>query len=112
MNLIESYSHLRSKVLGPGYPNSRSTFRTFNDWMDEYNALLNQRRLTESCPQPLSVSSAALTAQSTFGAHVNLPLPYAQTRSITRSFLGNHPLIIASKATSAGADIQDSQDVD
>ncbi|KAI7971160.1 hypothetical protein EIK77_004675 [Talaromyces pinophilus] len=111
LTLIKNCSHLCSKVLGPDHPDSKSASRTINDWMDEYNTLPNQPLLTgNSCLQPLSVSPAVLAAQVTLRAHINSP--YAQKRSVTKPFLGNHPLIIAARTTSPGAEIQDTQDVD
>ncbi|EED11480.1 kinesin light chain 1 and, putative [Talaromyces stipitatus ATCC 10500] len=108
LTLMKQCSHLRNQVLGPSHPKSRSASCTFLDWVDEHKALSNQSPLTgNNCLQPLSASSAVLTAYVTRGVHINPP--YAPA---VKSFLGNHPLIIAARTPSPRAEGQDIQDVD
>jgi nucleoside phosphorylase/tetratricopeptide (TPR) repeat protein len=107
LTLMKQCSYLRNKILGPSNPKSMSSSRALNNWMDEYNALPNQ---PNSYLQPLSAPAApaaVLTAKSTRGAHINLP--YAPA---AKSFFGNHPLIIATRTPSPGAESQEIQDVD
>jgi hypothetical protein len=81
--------------------------------MDKYNTLIDQTMLTEnSCLQPLREVSAGSTAavraaRSTRGVQINLP--YAPA---VKSFLGNHPLVIAARTPSPRAEGRDMQDVD
>ncbi|EED12703.1 kinesin light chain, putative [Talaromyces stipitatus ATCC 10500] len=113
LTLMKQCSYQRNKVLGPSHPDSMSSFRALNNWMDEYNALIDKAPLTgNSCLQPLrevaaGSRAAVQTTQSTRGAHINLP--YAPA---VKSFLGNHPLIIAARTPSPRAEGQDIQDVD
>jgi tetratricopeptide (TPR) repeat protein/nucleoside phosphorylase len=113
LTLMKQCFHLRNKVLGSSHPHSVSSSRFLNDWIDEYNALIDQKPLTEiSCSQPLREVSAGSTAtmrnaQSTRGTHINLPHAPA-----LRSFLGNHSLIIAGRTPAPRAEVQDIQDVD
>ncbi|KAI7971162.1 hypothetical protein EIK77_004677 [Talaromyces pinophilus] len=111
--LMKQYSHLRKRVLGPSHPHSMSSSRSLNDWMDEYDALTDQTPLAEnSCLQPLrevsaGSTAAVRTAQSTRGVQINLP--YAPA---VKSFIGNHPLVIAARTPSPRAEGRDKRDVD
>ncbi|EED24533.1 kinesin, putative [Talaromyces stipitatus ATCC 10500] len=116
LTLMKQCSDLRNRVLGPSHPRSMSSSRALNDWMDEYNVLIDQTPLAkEKCPQPrreVSAESSAtvVTTLLTCEEHVNLPYPLR--RSAATLFLKSHPLIIAARRPSPVPEGQSSQDVD
>ena len=116
LTLMKKCSELRSKILGPNHPDARSSSRTLSNWLDNYNSLPDQTPLIQKeCLhhlQEISASPAAAVAiaQSIHKAHLNLP--DTQRRSTAQLFLGNHPLIIASRTPSPTPGGQHLEEVD
>jgi hypothetical protein len=116
VTLMKRCSEMRRKVLGPSHPDSTSSSRALNEWMDQYNTLINQIPLTgRESPQPwqeVSAGSSAtvVTTLSPYEEHSNST--YTQRRSAAQLFLGNHALIIAARTPSPTSEGQNLYDVD
>jgi hypothetical protein len=116
---MEKCSELFSKVLGPNNPNSRSCSRALGNWMHKYNsspihtppAAPTQVERSHHKQEILPGSTAAvMIAQSSREEHINLA--HTQRLSAASLFLGNHPLLIASRTPSPMPRGQDLQEVD
>jgi hypothetical protein len=117
--LMEACCRLRNKVLGPDHPHTRDSFHALNNWEDQHKSLLNENLLpsntqieqSERLPEVIvRHNAAATTAQSRSEEHLNLP--HTQRRFAAGFFLGDHPLIIASRALSPAPGCQDLHEVD
>ncbi|KAE8413586.1 hypothetical protein BDV36DRAFT_27700 [Aspergillus pseudocaelatus] len=116
--LIKKCSELHSKVLGPNHPDTRSCSRALGDWIDECNSSAN--RTPPAAPttehsqhlQEISPGSTAVVviAQSAHEEYLNLP--HTQRLSAAGLYLGNHPLLIASRTPSPTPGGQDLQEID
>ncbi|KAL4985444.1 hypothetical protein BDW68DRAFT_144681 [Aspergillus falconensis] len=118
LTLIEVCCQLRNKILGPDHPNARDSTATLVAWKDELDLFLNKQL---SCPpsqleksEPLQEvpqdKPAAITAHLHHQGHVHWP--HAPLRLATGLFLRDHPLIMASKASSYTPGSQDPHEVD
>jgi hypothetical protein len=117
--LIETCCRLRNKELGPDHPHTRDSFQTLNDWENQHKSLLNgtlppsntQIERSECLPEVIAQHNAApTTAQSRSEEHFKLP--HSQGRLAAGFFLGDHPLIIASRALPPAPGSQDLHEID
>jgi hypothetical protein len=109
---------MRNKILGPDHPDARGSTEAFVAWKDEHDLFLNKQL---SCPSSQLEKSehlqdvpqdkpAAIMAHPHHQGHDHWP--HAPRRLATGLLLRDHPLIIASKASSYTPGGQDSHEVD
>ncbi|RHZ61472.1 uncharacterized protein CDV56_109014 [Aspergillus thermomutatus] len=117
--LMEACCRLRNKALGPDHPDTRDSFHALGNWRGQQNLLLNENlpssntqieeseRLQEVIAR---YTAAAMMAQPRREEHIDLP--HSQRRLAAGFFLGDHPLIITSRALSPAPGSQDLHEVD
>ena len=118
LTLIGKYSELHNKTLGPNHPDAISSSRTLSDWKDIHDSLPNESppmaiiQLEGSHNQPeiaAKHTAATLIAQPLYEERVKSHTP---RRSAAKLFLGDHPLLMASRRTSTVPEGQDLQEID
>ncbi|KAL5041390.1 hypothetical protein BDW71DRAFT_191978, partial [Aspergillus fruticulosus] len=118
LTLIEVCCQLRNKVLGPDHPDARDSTCAHVAWKDELDLFLNkqlpyppsQLEKSEHLQEVAQAKPAAITAHPHHQGHVHWP--HAPLRLATGLFLRDHPLIMASKASSYTPGSQDPHKVD
>ncbi|KAL4766883.1 hypothetical protein BDW60DRAFT_172255 [Aspergillus nidulans var. acristatus] len=117
LTLIDVCCKLRNKVLGPDHPDTRHSADVFDAWKHELDLLYKQfRRPSSQMEQSDHLQKVppdkpeAIMARLSRQGHDNQP--HTKRLLATRLFLRDHPLIIASRASSYNPGGRDSQDVD
>jgi tetratricopeptide (TPR) repeat protein len=117
LTLIDVCCKLRNKVLGPDHPDTRHSADVFDAWKHELDLLYKQfPRPSSQMEQSDHLQKVppdkpeAIMARLSRQGHDNQP--HTKRLLATRLFLRDHPLIIASRASSYNPGGRDSQDVD
>jgi tetratricopeptide (TPR) repeat protein len=119
LTLMGKCSELRNKTLGPNHPDAISSSRALSDWKDIHDSLPNesptmaiiQPERSHNLPEIAAKhTAAALFPQSLYEERIKSP--YTPRRSAAKLFLGDHPLLIASRRTSTAPEGQDLQEID
>ncbi|GFF40290.1 hypothetical protein IFM58399_05871 [Aspergillus lentulus] len=111
--LVGKCSELHNKTLGPNHPDAISSSRDLSDWKDIHDSLPNEsppmatiqpERLHNLPEVAANHTAAALIAQPLYEERVKSP--YTPRRSAAKLFLGDHPLLMASRRTSTVPEVR------
>lgn len=116
--LTERCSELFNKAFGSDQPRAISSSPALSDWKDVLDSLPNESPLmegseTEGLQDPetaIEHTAAALVADPP--CEERIKSPYTQRWSAAKSFLGDHPLLMASTRISAAPEGHDLQEID
>jgi tetratricopeptide (TPR) repeat protein len=119
LTLMGKCSELRNKTLGPNHPDAISSSRDLSDWKDIHDSLPKESHQMAIIQTERSHTRPEIAAKHTAAALIAQPLheeriksPYTPRRSAAKLFLGDHPLLMASRRTSTVPEGQDLQEID
>ncbi|KAF4169459.1 hypothetical protein CNMCM6936_008151 [Aspergillus lentulus] len=119
LTLMGECSELCNKTLGPNHPDAISSSRALSDWKDIHNSLPNESPPMAIIQPERSHNQPKIAAKHTAATLITQPLyeervksPYTPRRSAAKLFLGDHPLLMASRRTSTVPEGQDLQEID
>lgn len=116
--LTERCSELFDKAFGSNQPRAISSSPALSDWKDVLDSLPNKRPPTEGSETEGSQDPETATGNTTAALIVQPPCeeriksPHTQRWSAAKSFLGDHPLLMAFRRISAGREGHDLQEID